>query len=347
MNKPAVLRSIFYNIRNPAAYSSINNLFKEARKQTNLIQRKDVDEYLSTQFPYTLHRRVVKKVRRNPIVVSCPEELVQADLIDMQSLAEYNNGIKYILTLIDVFSKKAFAYPLKNKGSFEVVGALTKFFNQHFVPEKLQTDAGKEFLNAQVKYLMRNNNVQFYTANNEATKCSVIERFQRTLQSKLYKYFTGVGDNFQYVDVLQDFLDAYNNTIHRSIGMAPNDVSPSNSDTVFSRLYGAPTLRELVTRNEGRKYLKEGDVVRIAKTKSIFSKGYEPNFSDELYVITNVAPASGIRREPMYYLKDKSNRNLKGRYYRQELVRVSPTVSNYYRTSASFVQKPTLRQQHG
>ncbi len=129
--------------------------------------------------------------------------------------------------------------------------------------------------------------------------------------------------------------------------MAPNNVSTSNSDTVFTRLYGAATLRELVTRNEKRKYLKEGDIVRIARTKSIFSKGYEPNFSDELYVITNVAPASGIRREPMYYLKDKSNKNLKGRYYRQELVRVSPTVSNYYRASASFATKPTLRQQHG
>jgi hypothetical protein len=129
--------------------------------------------------------------------------------------------------------------------------------------------------------------------------------------------------------------------------MAPNNVSTSNSDTVFTRLYGAPTLRELVTRNEKRKYLKEGDIVRIARTKSIFSKGYEQNFSDELYVITNVAPASGIRREPLYYLKDKSNKNIRGRYYRQELVRVSPTVSDYYRTSASFARKPTLRQQHG
>ena len=347
MNKPSVLRRIFYDIKNPGAYSSSNKLYKEARKQSNLIKYKDVDEYLSTQFPYTLHRRVVKKITRNPVVASCPEELVQADLIDMQSLAKYNNGIRYILTLIDVFSKKAFAYPLKDKGSIEVVSALTQFLNQHFIPEKLQTDSGKEFLNAQVKYLLRNYNIQFYTANNEVTKCSVIERFQRTLQSKLYKYFTGIGDNFQYVDVLQDFIDTYNNTFHRSIGMAPNDVSTSNSDTVFTRLYGAPTLRELVTRNEGRKYLKEGDVVRIVRTKSIFSKGYQPNFSDELYVITNVAPASGIRREPMYYLKDKFNNNLKGRYYRQELVRVSPTVSNYYRTSASFVQKPTLRQQHG
>lgn len=322
-------------------------MIKEARKHSNLIKRKDVDEYLSTQFPYTLHRRRVKKIRRNPVVVSGPEELVQADLIDMQSLADDNDHINYILTLIDVFTKKAFAYPLKNKGSFEIVDALTKFLNQHFVPEKFQTDSGKEFVNAQVKYLMRNNNVQFYTASNEVTKCSVIERFQRTLQSKLYKYFTGVGNNFRYLEILQDFIDLYNNTFHRSIGMAPNKVSTSNSDTVFSRLYGAPTLRELVKRNEGRKYLKEGDVVRMARTKSIFTKGYQPNFSDELYIITNVAPASGVRREPMYYLKDKSNNALKGRYYRQELVRISPTVSDYYRASASFARKLTTRQQHG
>ncbi len=124
LNQLSVLRSIFYDIKNPAAYSSSNNLFKEARKHSNLIECKDVNEYLSTQFPYTLHRQHIKKIRRNS-VVSCPKELVQADLIDMQSLADDNDGIRYILTLIDVFSKKAFAYPLKNKGSIEVVDALS------------------------------------------------------------------------------------------------------------------------------------------------------------------------------------------------------------------------------
>lgn len=338
---PTLLRDLYYNPRSVAAFSSVEKVYSEARRIVPEITRKQVSDYITTQFPYTLHRRRVFKFKRNPVLASGPEELIQADLIDMQSLSKDNNGYKYILTLIDVFTKKAFAYPLKSKAASEVVKSLTHMFTHHFVPSHFNTDAGTEFTNKPVQDLLKEHHINYYIARNEVIKCAVIERFQRTLQSKLYKYFTGTSNN-RYIDVLDQFVDGYNNTVHRSIGMTPNSVTATNAKHVFQKLYGAKNMREFVKRNKKQPFLSIGDVVRVARRKQTFRKGYVPTFSDELYLVTGI---SSRGQRPLYTLYTQSTgRPLRGRYYREELCRVAPSVKEYYRPQPDFIKTYTGRQ---
>jgi len=322
MNREILLRSIYYDIGNPASFSSVEKLYQAARNKDPSITRGEVEEYLSAQNPYTLHRRVVRKFKRNPIVASHPEEMIQADLIDVQKYAKENDGYKYILTIIDVFSKRAFAIPLKSKTGPEVARAFRNVF-QIFVPEKLQTDAGKEFLNIHVQNILKEYHVFYYTATNEITKCAVVERFQRTLLSRLHKYFTA-SRTTRYIDVLDDFLKTYNNTKHSSIGMTPKQVNEHNTSEVFFRLYGAKDKRELLKKRLLRlDKIHQGDTIRIPTYKDPFRKGYRTTFSDTLYKVENITPGD---HHPMYSLKEKGGKRLKGRYYPYEVQKISNSV---------------------
>lgn len=339
---PTLLRDIYYDPKGEAGFSSVDRVLKEARKRLPEVTRADVADYLASQFPYNLHRRRLLKYKRNHILTSGPEELVQGDLIDTRNLKETNDGYSYILTLIDVFTKRAFAYPLKTKAALHVESALKHMFDNYFVPQYFQTDAGTEFINQKVQALLKQYHVNYYTARNEVIKCAVVERFQRTLQSKLHKYFTSTN-NTRYIDVLHEFMSGYNNRVHRSIGMAPNAVTANNTRTVFQRLYGATSLRDYVKRHKRSGQLAVGNVVRVARQKQSFRKGYVPTFSDELYVITEVSPSTKGSSE-LYSLKSKAGRHLRGRYYRQELCRVSPSVESYYRLEPDFIKTYAGRQ---
>ena len=122
--------------------------------------------------------------------------------------------------------------------------------------------------------------IQFYTATNEP-KAAVVERVNRTLKSKLYRYFTGVN-SLHYIDVLQDIVDSYNNTYHRSIGRAPATVSLLNVGQVRRKLYGK------IERSKPKRFkFKVGDHVRLSLRKRLFKKGYKMNWTEEIFQIVN------------------------------------------------------------
>ena len=150
----------------------------------------------------------------------------QSDLVDMSHLSKFNQGYNYILTTIDIFSKYAWAVPLKNKTGQALVEAYRQIFSLGRVPQKLQTDKGTEFINRGVQALLKEYDVKFFTTNNE-TKASVVERFNRTLKTKMWKYFTSQNTH-RYIDILPDLMEAYNNSFHRSIKTKPSQVSREN-----------------------------------------------------------------------------------------------------------------------
>jgi len=108
----------------------------------------------------------------------------------------------------------------------------------------LQSDKGTEFLNSSFQQVLQRHNIYFYTSENEDIKASVVERFSRMLKSKMYRYFTH-NNTWQYVDVLQQLIDSYNATQHRSISMAPNEVDASNEKLVCACLYPPKSLKKL------------------------------------------------------------------------------------------------------
>ena len=104
---------------------------------------------------------------------------------------------------------------MKNKTTRSLLETFDSILSEDKKPEKLRTDKGTEFLNESFQQYLKKKNIHFYTANNEP-KAGVVERVNRTLKSKLYRYFTAFN-SLRYIDVLQDLVDSYNNTYHRSI----------------------------------------------------------------------------------------------------------------------------------
>ena len=98
------------------------------------------------------------------------------------------------------------------------------------------SDKGTEFLNSMFQSMLKRRGIKFYTSKNEDLKARMVERFNRTLKTKIYRYFT-YKNTRRYVDVLDDMLHSYNNTYHRSIGMAPTEVDVDNEHIVRKRLY--------------------------------------------------------------------------------------------------------------
>ncbi|RWS08781.1 hypothetical protein B4U79_15201, partial [Dinothrombium tinctorium] len=145
-----LLHKLYYNPKEATCFSSDYKLFNAARLQSPTITSNDVKKWLSSQICYTLHKPLRRKYIRNPIIVSAIDEQWQADLVDMQEFANFNDNYRYILTVIDLFSKYSWAIPLRNKTSKSIINAFEIIF-KHRYPQKLQTDKGKEFDNFEFK----------------------------------------------------------------------------------------------------------------------------------------------------------------------------------------------------
>ena len=186
-----------------------------------------------------------------------------ADLATMQLTTKFNKGFRFLLCAIDIFSKYAWAVPLKDKKFISIVNALQKLLDKlGRKPNKIWVDKGDEFYNNSFKKQLKDNDTEMYSIHKEG-KSVVVERFIRKLKNKIYKYMTSASKNV-YINKLDDIVDEYNNTYHRTIKIKPADVK-HNTYIDF----------EKEVNNKDPKF-KIGDHVRICKYKSIFAKGYTP-----------------------------------------------------------------------
>jgi hypothetical protein len=206
--------------------------------------------------------------------------------------------------------------PLKRKDARSVAEAFDNIFIER-KPQKLQTDKGKEFVNSTFQKKLEELGVQFYVSQNEDIKASVAERFNRTLKTKMWKYFTH-RNTFKYTDVLQDLMYFYNHSYHRTIGRTPASVKPEDVSIIKERMYGTSEKSSVPK-------LKIGTKVRISKSRRPFDKGYLPNWTEEIFTIVDAIRTS----PPTYKLEDYSKEKLDGSFYDYELQRVVKTNEVY------------------
>ena len=182
----------------------------------------------------------------------------------MQLISKFNKGFRFLLGVIDHFSKYAWVVPLKDKKGVSIVNAFQKILDKSGrKPNKIWVDKGGEFYNSSFEKWLKDNDIEKYSVNNEG-KSVVAERFIRTLNTKTYKYMTSVSKNV-YFDKLDDMVDEYHNTYRRTIKMKPVDLK---DNTYFD-------FKKEVNDRDPK--FKVGDHVRIYKYKNIFAKGYTPN----------------------------------------------------------------------
>lgn len=316
------LRSIYYNPTHPSSFGSINNLHKTTKLKFPGIPKEFISDWLKEQYTYTLHKNSRKRFLRNRIYVSQVDEQWEADLVDMQEFSTKNNGFKYILTVIDILSKYLWAIPIKSKNSKNIVLAFDNIFKTR-KPLKIKTDKGREFENNEFKNLCVKNNINFFTSQDKKIKCSIVERVNRTLKNKMFKYFTANGTR-KYIDVLQNLVNSYNNKVHRSIKLKPSEVNKSNEIVAYNNLYGSEKLKTKLLNNTLKsKSLPIDATVRLNYELGPFDKSYYPNWTDQTY---KVSKSIARPQKFQYEIKDYNGNKLNQKFYLDELQKVSPNT---------------------
>ena len=235
-------------------------------------------------------------------------DLWQADLIEYISYSSENKGYKYVLVVINCFSKKVWTVPLKTKSAKHVTEAMELVLHNNKSPKNLQTDFGNEFYNTSFRTLMKKNQVNHYSTYS-ITKASICERVIRTIKTRLEKLFALRGDH-NWIDVLQDVTKKYNNSFHRTIGTKPNKVNKHNEKQILDTAY---TKLKIV----GKQKFHVGDIVRLSKYKKCFDKGYTMNWTPELFKVVKIR----LTHPTTYLLESLDGVPILGCFYNEELLK--------------------------
>jgi len=253
-----------------------------------------------------LHKPARKNFTRRRVNIYGKNDLWQADLVEMIPYSNKNKNYKYILTVIDCFTKRAWALPLKSKTGKEVAGAMSKILLEDS-PKLLQVDNGKEFYNTTFDALMTKYNIHKYSTFS-VTKACIVERFNRTIKEKMFREFTASGSH-EWISILPKLLEEYNSSRHRTIGMSPMQAD-ANPESVEIK------HREI---NNAKIKFKVGDNVRISTQKGVFTKGYLPNWSTEIFEVIKLnktLPAT-------YQLQDYMGKPIAGCFYSEEMFKTN------------------------
>ena len=298
-----ILDKLYYDPK--TGYTGIDTL-----KRKTSLSRKQVKDYLLTQPTYTKHKPALQKFNTRKVIVHSLDHQWQADLADMRSLSQYNDSFNYILTVIDVLSKYAWAIPIKRKTGDYIVDAFKDIFKER-KPTLLQTDHGSEFINKKTQQLLKSNDIKWFETYN-TVKAQIVERFNRTLKDRMYKYFTA-NKTKRWIDILDDLVYNYNNSYHRSIKMTPTEATENPREA-----YEELSSKESKTKSQS---FKPGDFVRISKYRKPFTRGYTANYTDEVFVVTDV-----IKTDPITYriAEIRNADKIIGTFYAEELSLFKP-----------------------
>lgn len=255
-----------------------------------------------------LHKPSRKNFKRRRVIQKGLNNTWQIDLVEMIPYNQENKGYKYILTVIDIFSKYAYARGIKNKDASSIVKAMTDVFKKarYGYPKNIHSDQGKEFFNKDFKHLMEKHKINHYHTFSKM-KASIIERFNRTIKNKMWPRFNLQG-HYNWISIIDEIIREYNNRRHRTIRMKPIAVNFKNEQLLLNSVYSHVKLFK-------RGKFKKGDYVRISKEKGIFSKGYLPNWSTEIFRIEKIRLTNPVT----YILIDLNNNIISGNFYEEEL----------------------------
>ena len=257
----------------------------------------------------------------------------------MTSISEHNDGYAYLLVVIDVLSKNAWVEALRDKSARRVADAFAKILDRANgrIPICLQSDRGKEFVGSTFLRQLEKRSIEHRVARNPDIKAAVVERLNRTLRERLWRYLTHKNTG-RWIDVIQEIVHAYNHTPHSGTKFRPYEVNLYNAAEASENLrkrasqqtINRPLLRRRRRRRRRRvaeaaaigsrlKY-RVGDYVRISRTKNTFEKGYENNFSEEIFRVK-----SATKRQNnlfVYVLQDLNGETIDGFFYTEELALV-------------------------
>ena len=249
-----------------------------------------------------LHKLIIRKFKKITVYSGFKENIWGADLADMQLIRKSNKGFRFLLCVIDIFSKYAWVLPSKDKKGVTITNVFQRILNNSTrKTNRTWVAKSSEFYNSSFKKWLKDNNIEIYSTHNEG-KSVVAEIFIRALKTKIYKCMTAISQNV-YIDKLDNIVNEYNNTYHRTIKMKPVDVK-DNTCIDFKKEV-----------NDKDPKIKVGDHVRISKYKNIFAKGYAPNQLEEAFAIKKVKNTVPWT----YVINDLNGEETIGTFYEKDL----------------------------
>ena len=209
------------------------------------------------------------------------DDIWSLDILDLKDYGPKNNrGCRYVLVVIDNFSKFGWTIPLKNKNAQTIKDSFENILiNSKRSPNLIETDRGKEFYNNIFQDFLNKNDIKLYSRNT-SLGAVFAERFNRTIRDLLKKIVFERGDA-NWIDVLPTITNQYNNRIHSSTKLSPKDAPlKKNEGVVYKNL--------LDKRKKVKPKFQINDLVRTADLKKTFSKSDTTNWSYKLYKITEI-----------------------------------------------------------
>ena len=283
-----------------AAYGSVRNLAKASRLPVSKVR-----QFLYSKDTYRKFTLAARKFKRMRAFARFKNEIWCMDLAYVDKLAKESNGVRYLLVRQDLFDRTVNAKGMKTKDSKETVKTFSSMITKKNRPKKIWVDKGTEFAGA-FKTFCGAEGIQVSSTMSE-TKATFAERTIRSLKNILYRYMEDFG--YKYIHKLPQFITTLNSRRNSSIDMQPNTVK--NCD-FMSILYSKPL------RDFKKPTFKTGDRVRISKYDLLFRKGYEPQFTSEVFETV----ATATRKPPTYTIKDEQGEVIQGKFYRKELIKV-------------------------
>ena len=284
-------------------------------------------------------RQARRKFPKSRVIVAGIDSQWDVDLMDMVSLAKQNDGYKYVLVAIDVFSRMAYCQPVKSKNGADVKAAFQRILAGPRKPRMMRSDRGMEFRSKEVnKYLLEQDIHHFYALNTEI-KAGYAERLVKTIKHKLFRYLLKHNTN-RYIDILQQTVRSYNHTPHRSLGRSPASITTQNEDESRLEQY---LIRTKSTTPQGKRVytFKVGQLVRISHIRSVFDREYSQKWTGELFKIHRRFKREGL---PVYKLRDWAGEDIEGSFYTPELQVVNVDESTEYRVE-KVLRKRTVNKE--
>ena len=288
--------------RNPLHPISFLGVEKIYQFYNGALSKRKIKEYLNSTEINTIMRMQPRNrsKRWTPIIAFFYLDLVQVDLVDVSRISSENDGTNFLLCAIDVFTRRLFVQPLKDKKAETVLSGLKTVlgFMEH-LPSNITSDAGGEFVNKTVKGMLKKLGVKFHVSVSD-NKCSIVEASQKTLQRRMYSFMVD-RETIRYIDVLQQIVEAYNRSIHRTIGMSPHDARLEKN---FKKLQ-LTNMERLSKLNKVKPVIafKVGDRVRVTvdKNKTPFMRSYDAQNSIAKYEIYKISTRGSVHAK--YFLK--------------------------------------------
>jgi hypothetical protein len=338
-NKLRLIRRNYSTPGHPTAFAGITKVHDF---YNGTYTKAEVKKALQGLDAYTRHREFKQPKPYNPYYTYKRRKMVQADLIDIQQLHESNDGVKYLLLLIDIFTRKVWIYPARSKRAGEMKDLLSSWLEElgeGDKPEGINSDSGAEFKNATIRGLLATKGIsQSFAAG--TSKAAYAERANKTLQVMIHKYLTDV-QSLRYLDVLPDIVLSYNSRPHRSLdNMTPNEADRPENELRVRGILTRNHAARAATANRKVKF-EVGDKVRLkylAKKIGGEARAYNPQFTGEYFEVVDVNTRKMV---PMYKVRSmNTGETINERMYANEMQKLDGNVFKVERVLRTRGRRP-------